>query len=160
MPYRALSGDFDFDEGSAQVRRLLDRDRKETDFETLEKVFQDPDSAIDAASDTPAAKIDKPSKSTPPPPSKAPMPSSKTGASPFGGSSSPFGTTQTSTPFKSKFAEPPSMLEPENVEDEKPWWQSITLTQIVIVLSFTLIISSMIGTFFVVYNMGGIRFNE
>jgi hypothetical protein len=44
--------------------------------------------------------------------------------------------------------------------DKTEWWKKITLTQIVIVLSFTTIISLMIATFFFVLNVGAIRLNE
>lgn len=44
-------------------------------------------------------------------------------------------------------------------QDTAPWWTKITLTQVVIVLSFTTIIASMIGTFFFVLGTGAIHFN-
>lgn len=46
------------------------------------------------------------------------------------------------------------------MQDEAPWWTKVTLTQIVIVASFTTIISLMIGTFFFVLSTGAIHFNE
>ena len=46
------------------------------------------------------------------------------------------------------------------LQDTTPWWTKITLTQIVIVLSFTTIITLMISTFFFVLSTGAIRFNE
>jgi hypothetical protein len=45
-------------------------------------------------------------------------------------------------------------------QDTTPWWTKITMTQIVIVASFTTIITSMIATFFFVLSTGAIRFNE
>ncbi len=46
------------------------------------------------------------------------------------------------------------------LQDTAPWWTKITMTQIVITLSFTTIIATMIGTFFFVLSTGAIRFNE
>jgi hypothetical protein len=46
---------------------------------------------------------------------------------------------------------------PKEVKFEIP---EVTFAQIFIVLSFTTIIGLMIGTFWVVWNSGGIRFNE
>ena len=45
-------------------------------------------------------------------------------------------------------------------QDTAPWWTKITLTQVVIVLSFTTIIGLMISTFFFVLSTGAIHFNE
>ena len=45
-------------------------------------------------------------------------------------------------------------------QDTAPWWSEITLTQVVIILSFTTIIALMIATFFVVVKVGAVRFNE
>jgi hypothetical protein len=65
---------------------------------------------------------------------------------------------------KSPFADPPKFQEPTSRDVtamyDGPWWKRITLTQVVIVLSFTTIILLMIGTFFVVLKMGAVRFNE
>jgi len=46
------------------------------------------------------------------------------------------------------------------VQDTAPWWSGITLTQVVIVLSFTTIIGLMISTFFFVLGTGAIHFND
>lgn len=54
---------------------------------------------------------------------------------------------------------PPSPI-PCHPQDAAPWWTKITLTQVVIVLSFTTIIGLMISTFFFVLSTGAIHFNE
>ncbi|XRB13082.1 hypothetical protein RI054_05g29190 [Pseudoscourfieldia marina] len=41
-----------------------------------------------------------------------------------------------------------------------PWWQRITITQVVIVLSFAASIGLMFATFQVVWNSGAIHFND
>lgn len=51
-------------------------------------------------------------------------------------------------------------LTPPARQDETPWWKQITVTQLVIVASFTTIIGLMIGTFFFVLSTGAIRMNE
>lgn len=65
----------------------------------------------------------------------------------------------TITPPRLSSRTPASPLAPAP-QDTAPWWTKITLTQIVIVLSFTTIISLMVGTFFFVLSTGAIRFNE
>lgn len=55
---------------------------------------------------------------------------------------------------------PSSPARPLPLQDTAPWWSKITLTQVVIVLSFTTIIGIMIGTFFFVLSTGAIRFND
>lgn len=162
-----------FNEGAAQVRRLVDRDRKELNLDELEATFAEdpavaPSSA--AAADASSSGV-KPAAAAPEPTPKSPFqvnstPADKTPVSPFGPSSSSSGG---STAFgsaggtaKRPFAEPaglsPYMPMPQ--KDTAPWWTKITTTQIVIVLSFTTIISTMIGTFFFVLSTGAIRFNE
>ena len=72
------------------------------------------------------------------------------GGSPFGGAVSPF---QQSAPE----AEVPEAVEAE------PWYyfyKYISITQIVIAVSFTLIIGLMISTFFFVLDSGGISYND
>lgn len=159
-----------FDEGAAQVRRLLDRDRKELDFDELESAFADPSSTdnepIDRTPTLPAptgtADI---AQEASPANSGARFSADKTPVSPFGPSStssaSPFSASPPPTARK-PFNEPAGLsptMQPD-VIDSAPWWTKITLTQIVIVLSFTTIISLMIATFFFVLNVGAIRINE
>ena len=83
--------------------------------------------------------------------------------SPFGGSSSvknPFNEPDAalygSAPAKKKETKPVE-------EEKKSLLESLprpSLGQIVIVLSFTTIISLMLGTFWVVFNAGGVHFND
>lgn len=160
-----------FDEGAAQVKRLVNRDRSAfsgKDFDQLlEQEFgeskeksrqkqEDPASSTSAANGEPSSTGSvKPSagfnlrKS----PFAVEDPSAKSPLSPFGSSvpSSPFGEPKL---VESKEAEP---------SEEEPWWsfvKSITLTQVVIFCSFSLIISLMVGTFVFVFNTGAVHFNE
>lgn len=77
-----------------------------------------------------------------------------TKASPFGGDFS-----QTRKPVAA-----PTSFDPEDMSvDEAPWWsflQNVTMSQVVIVLSFTTIIALMIGTFNVVFSVGAVHFND
>lgn len=115
-----------FDEGAAQVRRLLDRDRKELDFDQLEKSFADPSKPIEPpSSQNTTAK-------------GAQFSANKTPVSPFGPSAVAPSSIKTSgnnpfdvsSPGRSQFMEP-SDLSPEPVTPAQPWWTRITLTQIV-----------------------------
>ena len=74
--------------------------------------------------------------------------------------------TKPATKAKNPFNEPDAATygtkpmkvdKPKEVKFEIP---EVTFAQIFIVLSFTTIIGLMIGTFWVVWNSGGIRFNE
>lgn len=113
-----------------------------------------------------------------------PMPAVKKPESPFGAAEarSPFapapGAAATKSPFggssaaKNPFNEPDAALygskpvkkESEvKVEEKKSVWESLpkpSLGQVVIVLSFTTIISLMLGTFYVVFQAGGVHFND
>lgn len=209
-----------FSETAAQVRRLLDRDRKEMNYEELERSFSSqPDTPASAS-----AADSQPSTSAPAPPPPRPVnpfeasstaasvagargvgcrggllpslvglagavapstslclllccsccsapppaPAAKTPVSPFGpasaGAASPFGTPGLGAASSSRrpFGEPAGLfpgMAPAEIKEE-PWWTQITLTQVVIVLSFTTIIGLMVGTFFFVLNVGAIHFNE
>jgi hypothetical protein len=146
----ARAAEPDFDEGAAQVRRLLDRDRKDMDFDELESAF-DSNSPASSAQETAA---DASKSATP-----AVSMSTKSTISPFGPSS---GSLPFEPPARKPSIEPRNLspdMQPDRLE-ETPWWTKITLTQVVIVLSFTTIIGLMIATFFVVLNMGAIRLNE
>ncbi|PRW58807.1 hypothetical protein C2E21_2534 [Chlorella sorokiniana] len=159
-----------FNEGAAQVRRLVDRDRKELNLDELEAAFGDePASSSAAPSSAAAADAAGSSSAAPDAPPRSPFnvnsaQADKSFVSPFGpsssGSSSPFGSPGGAA--KRPFAEPaglsPNMPTPK--QDSTPWWTKITLTQIVIVLSFTTIIGLMISTFFFVLSTGAIHFNE
>lgn len=122
----AIAGNFD--EGAAQVRRLLDRDRKEMDFEALDKSFgPSTDKATPAnASEADVYVDDTPSNSG------AKFSTDKTPVSPFGpsGGASPFGTPGTS---RKPVIEPMGLspdMQPADIE-QTPWWKKITVTQIV-----------------------------
>ena len=162
-----------FDEGAAQVRRLLDRDRKELDLDELEGAFAEPqrDGEAPSGGDTSPASIREASTNNSdveatPASSGARFSADKTPVSPLGPSSgssssvSPFGSP---APTMRKPFNEPAGLSPDmkpDVIEETPWWTKITFTQVVIVLSFTSIISLMIATFFFVLNVGAIRINE
>jgi hypothetical protein len=79
----------------------------------------------------------------------------------LGGLSSPFSSDAGSrlSPF-AEGAPPSASTRAALAEAEGPWWKKITLTQVVLVLSFTTIILIMIATFFVVLKMGAISFND
>ncbi|GAB4816677.1 hypothetical protein N2152v2_003723 [Parachlorella kessleri] len=160
-----------YDESAAQVRRLVDRDRKELDYDALEDNFK---SAGDAADDQPRSTSESTRIMT------ASMGdfANKTPVSPFGpssssspsapsnGSSSPFGTPSglgSGSSFARKpFTEPSGLrpdMPPADIKSE-PWWTKITFGQIVIVLSFTTIIGLMLATCAVVFNVGAIHFND
>ena len=63
------------------------------------------------------------------------------------------------SPFK---ADAQSVDVQTNYEDnDRPWWQpQITLTQIVLAISFSLLVVLMLGTFSIVLKSGAIRFND
>ena len=138
------------------MRRLLDRDRKEIDFGELEKTFQSDgptnDTEAEDSLNTRGALEATPSNSG------AVFAADKSRVSPFGPSPGSLGAV----PFESGSRKP--SIEPRNLSpDMKPApleESKITLTQVVIVLSFTTIISLMIATFFFVLNVGAIRLNE
>ena len=92
----------------------------------------------------------------------APAPGAAATKSPFGGSSAaknPF-----NEPDAALYGSKPVVKEPEvKVEEKKSVWESMpkpSLGQVVIVLSFTTIISLMLGTFYVVFQAGGVHFND
>jgi len=114
--------------------------------------------------------------------------STTTPASPFGAAppASPFGAAPTMPTTSSPFGEAPpaaggkrelgqplrdGLSMDDNIrarlreEDpdfaaDVPWWQRITITQVVIVLSFAASIGLMFATFQVVWNSGAIHFND
>lgn len=157
-----------FDEGAAQVKRLIDRDQASfagKGFEDLMKrelaveekagsKGQDGDSESETLSQPPSASDDK---STP----ASPFGSAPTFPFSSGTVDSPFGFSEPSKPFDDT-GSLRSSASPELVEDE-PWWSfvnNITITQIVLFCSFSLIITIMLGTFWFVLNAGGVHFNE
>ena len=131
--------------------------------------------AAAAAARSPFDNVSSPKSMSP----KSPFASSSSAAStsrpssPFASSSSatnasasPMAPTKPATKAKNPFNEPDAATygtkpmkvdKPKEVKFEIP---EVTFAQIFIVLSFTTIIGLMIGTFWVVWNSGGIRFNE
>ncbi|KXZ53177.1 hypothetical protein GPECTOR_7g1069 [Gonium pectorale] len=149
------------DENAAQVRRLISRDRKEflgnMEGDILEKYKVElGDAPAEASSSDKGPVI---GANTPNPFGSA------SPASPFGSapSASPFGNSPASgaSPFKSTI-EPVGLrpdMSPDPFVKETPvsLLKSITLTQVVLFCSFSLIILLMLGTFNVVLNTGAIR---
>lgn len=151
-----------FDEGAAQVRRLLDRDRKEIDFGELEKTFES-DAPTTEASTEGSDKTARGVLEATPSNSGAIFAADKSRLSPFGPSPGSLGAVPFESVSKKPSIEPEKLspdMDPAPMEESKPWWTKITLTQVVIVLSFTTIISLMIATFFFVLKVGAIRLNE
>ncbi|KAK9816950.1 hypothetical protein WJX72_007333 [[Myrmecia] bisecta] len=185
-----------FDEGAAQVRKLLNRDRQE--MLGLEEIgdnfraeFEEEGASTPQTQDQEEAEfrssLSQPGNNNSPTTNKPAQPrmNGAKPASPFGstGSSSPFASSSPpkaaapsaagksppgrANPFggsvaKKPFNEPVGLspgMQPADM-DEEPWWKKITVAQVVIVVSFTLIISLMLGTFALVYKVGGVRFNE
>ncbi|CAL8467618.1 g7156 [Coccomyxa elongata] len=159
---------YEFDEGAAQVQRLLQRDRKElTGIEEIGAGFKTEFDEGESSEKEEAVTSTSGSSNGSAPTAGA------TSAISFGKSAaaSPFGTSKSKSappkPFTGAgnaklFNEMDNLspyMEPDAMIDQ-PWWKSITLGQVLIVLSFTLIISLMIGTFAVVFKAGGIHFNE
>ncbi len=143
------------------MRRLLDRDRKEIDFGELEKTFQSDgptsDTEAEDSLNTRGALEATPSNSG------AVFAADKSRVSPFGPSPGSLGAVPFESGSRKPSIEPRNLspdMKPAPLEESKPWWTKITLTQVVIVLSFTTIISLMIATFFFVLNVGAIRLNE
>lgn len=152
------------EENAAQVRRLISRDRKElnTQGDILEKF------KVEYGDDKPSASNDGPTitANTPNPFASSSSSSAAGGAAgsnPFGAppAASPFGASAGASPFKNSI-EPVGLrpdMSPDPVVKETPvsLLKSITLTQVVLFCSFSLIILLMIGTFNVVLSTGAIR---
>ncbi|KAL6770535.1 hypothetical protein ACKKBF_B31645 [Auxenochlorella protothecoides x Auxenochlorella symbiontica] len=146
-----------FDETAASVRRLLDRDRKDTALEDLDflgSLAQEEESGEGGETPTPA-----PSSQPRPEPNPAMRdsaaarsflsPSSYSPGDDFLGPSSDQGRPEPSLEMRP--LEPPST---------KPWWQGITNIQIFIAFSFTTIIGLMFATFWVAVRSGAVHFND
>ncbi|PNW88097.1 hypothetical protein CHLRE_01g014000v5 [Chlamydomonas reinhardtii] len=154
------------EENAAQVRRLISRDRKEflgnAQNDILEKYKVELGDAVEVApKDGPTI-----SANTPNPFGKAPAAASPFGAAP---AASPFGSSTGgavgggagASPFK-RDIEPAGLrpdMSPDPFVKETPvsMLKSITLTQVVLFCSFTLIILSMLATFNIVLSTGAIR---
>ena len=131
--------------------------------------------AAAAAARSPFDNVSPPKSTSPSSPfaSSSSAASTSRPSSPFASSSSatnasasPMAPTKPATKAKNPFNEPDAATygtkpmkvdKPKEVKFEIP---EVTFAQIFIVLSFTTIIGLMIGTFWVVWNSGGIRFNE
>ncbi|KAG2447106.1 hypothetical protein HYH02_007855 [Chlamydomonas schloesseri] len=154
------------EENAAQVRRLISRDRKEflgnAQNDILEKYKVELGDAVDASPKSDGPTI---SANTPNPFGAAPSAASPFGAAP---AASPFGSSTSSpaggagaSPFK-RDIEPAGLrpdMSPDPFVKETPisFLKSITLTQVVLFCSFTLIILSMLATFNIVLSTGAIR---
>jgi len=129
--------------------------------------------AAAAAARSPFDNVSPPKATKSPFASSSSSSSSSTPSSPFAKASatsnaspSPMAPMKPATKVKNPFNEPDAATygvkpmkvdKPKEVKFEIP---KVTFGQIFIVLSFTTIIGLMIGTFWVVWNSGGIRFNE
>ena len=129
--------------------------------------------AAAAAARSPFDNVSPPKATKSPFASSSSSSSSSTPSSPFAKASatsnaspSPMSPMKPATKVKNPFNEPDAATygvkpmkvdKPKEVKFEIP---KVTFGQIFIVLSFTTIIGLMIGTFLVVWNSGGIRFNE
>ncbi|GIL74084.1 hypothetical protein Vretimale_4954 [Volvox reticuliferus] len=149
------------DENAAQVRRLINRDRKEflgnAQGDILEKYKVELGDATAEPSTSQGPTI---GANTPNPFSSGAGVSNPFGAAP---TASPFGssTSSSASPFKSTI-EPVGLrpdMSPDPFVKETPisFLKSITLTQVVLFCSFSLIILLMLATFNVVLNTGAIR---
>jgi len=87
-------------------------------------------------------------------------------ASPFSAATS---TNAAASPFGADFSQTrkplaaPTSFEPEEMEDDGPWWgfiKNISTTQIAIVASFSLITLGAIATINFVWSVGAIHFND
>jgi len=155
-----------FNEGAAQVKKLLTRDKRE--LMGVEQIGQRARTEFDEESTS----EQKPSTSGSDDVSNSGASTRRFGEgrsqqkSPFG-SSGNTGAKRNANPFGPEkgtrtFNEPADLsptMKPIPIDDT-PWYKKITLSQVVIVISFTLIISSMLATFAFVLNVGAVRFND
>ena len=99
-------------------------------------------------------------------PKAAKSPFAGTGAAAAGGKPAPGGSSLGSissqklmSPFKQDAQD--MDVQGDYEDNDRPWWQpQITITQVVIALSFSLLVVLMLATFSVVLNSGAIRFND
>lgn len=156
----AVSAERKFNEGAAQVKRLLKRDRSAVpDLDKPDSFSSENDAGEDLTANDPT-----PSSSVGTGPS-AKVAFAKAAASPFGSSiksplkpASPFGST-TEKPFR-EFNELSPDMDMAPINEDDVWWKNITVTQVVIALTFVFSIVLMLATFFVVWKMGAIRLND
>jgi hypothetical protein len=165
-----------FDESKANVRRLLNRDRSTADYKELDRSFAAGDGGASPASAREADAAQRPAAPSASAPAATAPAFSPPPAAPFGSPAAPpsFGASSaasvTTDPFgvrggaagRSPFSpNGGSTVAPTPYPaDDTPWFKQITLTQVVIALSFVFVIALMIATFFVVLKMGAIRLND
>eukprot|EP00199_Chlamydomonas_sp_CCMP681_P003382 CAMPEP_0119107692 /NCGR_PEP_ID=MMETSP1180-20130426/11544_1 /TAXON_ID=3052 ORGANISM="Chlamydomonas cf sp, Strain CCMP681" /NCGR_SAMPLE_ID=MMETSP1180 /ASSEMBLY_ACC=CAM_ASM_000741 /LENGTH=177 /DNA_ID=CAMNT_0007093211 /DNA_START=123 /DNA_END=656 /DNA_ORIENTATION=+ len=160
-----------FNESAAQVKRLISRDRKEfmgNQADILEKYENEfgPSEGERPLSDrpTPAFVVPPAPVVSKPKPAPAKPLSSSAASNPFGAPAAPVPLSKAVTqPFKQSI-EPVGLrpdMGPDPIQQETPFnfLANITLTQVAIVASFSLVILLMIGTFFFVLKVGGVRLN-
>lgn len=154
-----------FDEGAAQVKKLLTRDKRE--LMGVEQIGQRARTEFDEEDSKPSTSgSDNGSTSK----ENTRLfgegrDRSKPSSSPFGGPSQ--GAKRAANPFGPD-SRPKPFIEPANLSptmkaipiDDTPWYKKITIGQVVIVISFTLIIGLMLGTFAFVLRVGAVRFND
>ena len=179
-----------YDYSTEKVRSLLKRDSKELrgveELGESAQSFQPSTSAgdEDAPSTSPSASPASPFASSASPAAKSPFagtgggapsaaapkaaksPFAGTGAAAAGGKPAPGGSSLgsiTSQKLMSPFKQDAQDMDVQGdyEDNDRPWWQpQITITQVVIALSFSLLVVLMLATFSVVLNSGAIRFND
>ena len=175
MGARAAAPDPREEDTTENVRRLLRRDAK--GFKDLDEMSER------LGADLPEDAKAEPSASAPPAAAPAASPFAAAAASPSAGApaagtpppaASPFapqagagGAASPFAPGPGKAVSPFQQATPEaevpEAEEPEPWYyfyKYISLTQVVIAVSFTLIIGLMVSTFFFVLNSGGISYND
>jgi len=174
-----------YDYSTEKVRSLLKRDSKELrGVEELGETAQNyqPAAGSDEGSRSPFAAVESTESKSPfsggtttkkKPAAQSPFASKASGkqSSPFaakkqsapgqgeGGSLGSISSQKLMSPFK---ADARTVDVQGDYEDkDRPWWQpQITLTQVVLALSFSLLVVLMLATFSVVLKSGAIRFND
>merc|ERR1719235_495940 len=161
-----------YDYSTEKVRSLLKRDSKELrgveELGESAQSFQPSTSAGDedgsAPSTSPSASPASPFASSSSPAAKSPF--AGTGAAAAGGKPASGGSSLGSissqklmSPFKQDAQD--MDVQGDYEDNDRPWWQpQITITQVAIALSFSLLVVLMLATFSVVLNSGAIRFND
>jgi hypothetical protein len=150
-----------FNEGAAEVKRLLNRDRSSVpDLDKPAAFGTDDDLTEDLTEPAPEAsgRLSEPFPLPPKAQLAKPIPFGGSAITQPRGGQSPFGGPSSVKPFKEPSGLSPDM-EISPITDDA-WWKGITLTQVVIALSFVFTIGLMVATFYVVWKMGAIRLNE
>ena len=158
-----------FDEGAAQVARLLARDRREllgegesvADFVAASE-FAETAAPTGAAAAAAAAAAGEPAP--PPRPARTIAPfSTAAPTSPFGGggAASPFGPAVggRDAPGGGLFEEA-APIDDERAASGAPWWAAFSSAQVAVALSFVAVIASMLALAWFVNSVGAIHFND